>query len=171
MNDNIGKTRVVKIGDIYWVDFNGTGSEQKGRRPALIVQNDMGNKYSPTLKVIPITTKTKKPSPTHVNVPIGNGLKQESTLLCEQETVCDRSKLGDYIGTLTDNKNILKQTAIAMAISTPLIKYMGQEELLNLQKKLSSQDSYNRSRYTTNPIFNTDSFSLHNSCNRVTVPC
>lgn len=169
MNDNMDKTRTIKIGDIYWVDFNGTGSEQNGRRPALIVQNDMGNKYSPTLKVIPITTKTKKTLPTHVNVPIGNGLKQESTLLCEQETVCDRSKLRDYIGTLVNNKSILKHAAVAMTISTPLIKYMGQEELLNLQKKLASQDNYNRNN--RNPIFNTDSFSLHNSCNRVALPC
>ena len=60
---------MVRKGDIYYADFEvGVGSEQSGYRPIVIIQNDIGNKYSPTTIVAMITKKHKKPWPTHVMV-------------------------------------------------------------------------------------------------------
>ena len=60
---------MVARGDILLVNFgNPTGSEQGGVRPAIVVQNDKGNKYSPTVQVAPITSKMKKRIPTHINI-------------------------------------------------------------------------------------------------------
>lgn len=82
------------MGDVYWVKFDGEGSEQSGLRPAVIVQNNVGNKYSPTIKVVPITTQqAKRKMPTHVVIKAKtSGLTRDSIALCEQETVCDKSK-------------------------------------------------------------------------------
>ena len=89
----------IKRGEIYSADFGaGFGSEQGGVRPVLILQNNTGNKYSPTTIVAAITSKkTKTALPTHVTV-TANGLKTESTVLLEQIRTIDKARLGEYIG-------------------------------------------------------------------------
>lgn len=94
----------VKRGDIYWVDFGVTkGSEQGGIRPSVVIQNDVGNKFSPTVIVCPISSEIKKKElPTHVLISdyYKYGLKQLSQVMAEQMKVRDKIQLGDYIGTL-----------------------------------------------------------------------
>lgn len=94
----------VKRGDIYWVDFGVTrGSEQGGIRPAVVIQNDIGNKFSPTVIVCPISSEIKKKElPTHVLISDYHmyGLKQLSQVMTEQMKVRDKTQLGDYIGTM-----------------------------------------------------------------------
>lgn len=94
----------VKRGDIYWVDFGITkGSEQGGIRPSVVIQNDIGNKFSPTVIVCPISSEIKKKElPTHVLISEYNkyGLKQLSQVMTEQMKVRDKTQLGDYIGTM-----------------------------------------------------------------------
>lgn len=94
----------VKRGDIYWVDFGVTkGSEQGGIRPAVVIQNDIGNKFSPTVIICPISSEIKKKElPTHVLISDYHkyGLKQLSQVMTEQMKVRDKTQLGDYIGAM-----------------------------------------------------------------------
>ena len=114
----------IKRGEIYSADFGaGFGSEQGGTRPSLILQNDIGNRHSPTTIVAAITgRKTKAALPTHVKI-MAKGLKTESTVLLEQIRTIDKERLGEYIGRKT-------LAAVDRAIVVSLgIKYL--EELLN----------------------------------------
>ena len=92
-------------GDIYYADLSPTvGSEQGGVRPVLIIQNDMGNRHSPTVIVSALTSKsTKAKLPTHVTLPkTASGLPSDSTVLMEQVRTIDQKRLHGYIGHLND---------------------------------------------------------------------
>lgn len=100
----------IKRGDIYFADLDGAiGSEQGGKRPVIIVQNNIGNKYSPTVLAIPLTSRlTKAKLPTHTYLPqCITPLKTNSVALAEQATVLDKSRLSKFIGTL-DNETMNK---------------------------------------------------------------
>ena len=93
----------VKRGDIYYADLSPVvGSEQGGIRPVLIVQNDVGNKYSPTVIAAAITSqKYKNPLPTHIQVNAdGCGLAKDSIVLLEQVRTIDKRRLREHMGTL-----------------------------------------------------------------------
>ena len=91
---------MVQRGDIYWVDFGvPRGSEQGGRRPALVVQNDAGNASAPTTIVAAITSRQKRAYPFHVEVSASeSGLSRDSTVLLEQFATIDQARLGDKCG-------------------------------------------------------------------------
>lgn len=92
-------------GEIYWVDWSPSrGSEQKGKRPALIIQNNTGNQLSSTTIVAALTTREmKKRYPFHVPVPAGV-LPKGGTIMCEQVMTIDQSRLEDGpIATLSDD--------------------------------------------------------------------
>lgn len=91
----------IKRGDIYYADLAPVvGSEQGGIRPVLIIQNDMGNRHSPTVIAAAITSRQKKKTlPTHIRLEDSpRGLEQESTILLEQVRTIDRARLKEYIG-------------------------------------------------------------------------
>ena len=93
-------------GEIYFVDWSaGRGSEQAGIRPALIVQNDTGNQFSPTTIVAAISTQRRQPYPFQVLV-MGqeSGLTQASVIKCEQIQTIDQGRLGRLVGTLSTDK-------------------------------------------------------------------
>ena len=93
----------VKRGDIFYADLSPVvGSEQGGVRPVLIVQNDMGNKYSPTVIAAAITSrKTKTQLPTHIQVNAdGCGLVKDSIVLLEQIRTIDKRRLKEHMGCL-----------------------------------------------------------------------
>jgi len=94
------KTKPIRRGDIYYADLNPiVGSEQGDNRPALIVQNNLGNRYSPTTVVVPLTRNiNKNPLPTHVLIPDVYGLEADSLALVEQIRTIDRSRISGYIG-------------------------------------------------------------------------
>jgi len=95
---------IVKRGEVYFADLNPVvGSEQGGQRPVLIVQNDVGNKYSPTVIVAAITAKISKAKlPTHVEVCKDEvGLLKDSVILLEQIRTIDKRRLIQKIGSLT----------------------------------------------------------------------
>jgi mRNA interferase MazF len=100
----------VRQGDIYLADLSGyVGSEQSGLRPAVVVQNDVGNRYSPTTIVVPLTSKQKPSLPTHTVLnPDDCGVKQESIALCEQLRVIDKSRLKKKLGKI-ENINKLQE--------------------------------------------------------------
>lgn len=96
----------VKRGDIYYADLSPViGSEQGGLRPVLIVQNDVGNKYSPTVIAAAITSQVGKTRlPTHINVIADRfGLAKDSVILLEQIRTIDKRRLGEKMGHLDDS--------------------------------------------------------------------
>jgi mRNA interferase MazF len=93
----------VRRGEMYFADLSPTvGSEQDGYRPVLVLQNDRGNKHSPTTVVAAITGKPKKRLPTHYMLPALKGLAIPSVVLCEQIRTIDKSRITSYIGTLDE---------------------------------------------------------------------
>jgi mRNA interferase MazF len=94
----------VRRGEIYYADLSPTvGSEQSGIRPVLILQNDRGNKYSPTTVVAAITGKQKKKNlPTHIPLPGLKGLPIPSIILCEQIRTIDKCRIVRYIVTMDE---------------------------------------------------------------------
>ena len=113
----------VRRGDIYWVDF-GTpkGSEQGGRRPALIIQNDTGNISSPTTIIAAITSKKKVSYTFHVDVSaLESGLPQDSTILLEQLLTINKSRLTNRIGNLSSAKMLEVDRALkeSLGLSSP----------------------------------------------------
>jgi mRNA interferase MazF len=111
---------MIRRGDIYYADLNPVvGSEQGSQRPCLIVQNNTGNKHSPTVIVAPITGRLKKnPIPTHVLLPKSCGLERDSLALTEQIRAIDRLRLGNYIGFA--GKSVMSQVDKALSISIGL---------------------------------------------------
>ncbi len=96
----------IKRGDIYYADLSPVvGSEQGGLRPVLIVQNDVGNKYSPTVIAAAITSKMGKARlPTHIDIPgAGVGLTKDSVILLEQVRTIDKKRLKEKMGHLDES--------------------------------------------------------------------
>lgn len=98
----------IMRGDIYYADLSPVvGSEQGGVRPVLIVQNDIGNKFSPTVIAAAITSQSDKTKlPTHIKInAVGSGLAKDSIVLLEQVRTIDKRRLKEKMGTL-DEKNM-----------------------------------------------------------------
>lgn len=97
---------MIHRGEIYLVDFcNQIGAEQNGIRPAVIVQNEIGNYHSPTTIVCPLTTKNKPMTTTHVELnPEDCGVYKTSVVLCEQIRVVDKQRLLKRIGVITNSE-------------------------------------------------------------------
>lgn len=96
---------LIKRGDIYYADLSPvTGSEQGGNRPVVIVQNDIGNRFSPTVIVAAITSKINKAKlPTHIELSAEEyGLPKDSVILLEQVRTIDKKRLQDRIGHVKD---------------------------------------------------------------------
>lgn len=111
-------SKQVKRGDIYYVDLNPIiGSEQGGIRPVIIIQNDVGNRFSPTVVVAAITSCIEKAKlPTHILIDANtSGLTKDSVVLLEQIRTIDKERLFEYIGCL-DNDTMGKINE-AIAIS------------------------------------------------------
>ena len=109
---------IVKRGDIYYADLSPVvGSEQGGMRPVLIVQNDTGNKHSPTVIAAAITSQTGKARlPTHIELDAQSvGLSRNSVILLEQIRTIDKSRLRERMGKLDDTTMIKVDNAIAVS--------------------------------------------------------
>ena len=110
-------------GDLYYADLgHGIGSEQKGTRPVVIIQNNVGNKHSPTVIIAAVTSKAnvKAKLPTHYYLDAGNGLVQPSLVLLEQIRTVDKRRLSGYIGRLDEHH--IRRINRALAISVGLIE-------------------------------------------------
>ncbi len=95
----------IKRGELYYADLSPVvGSEQGGIRPVLVVQNDVGNKYSPTVIAAAVTSKINKAKlPTHIELPSSQyGLVRDSVILLEQIRTLDKRRLKERIGELND---------------------------------------------------------------------
>ena len=118
----------VRRGDIYYADLSPViGSEQGGLRPVLIVQNDVGNKYSPTVIAAAITSRTSKSKlPTHIEVYADEyGLAKDSVILLEQIRTIDKARLKEKMGHLDDN--VMDRVNNAITVSFGLGEVSRQE--------------------------------------------
>ncbi len=115
---------VVKRGDVYYADLSPVvGSEQGGTRPVLIIQNDIGNRFSPTVIVAAITAQIQKAKlPTHVEIDAKKyGFERDSVILMEQIRTIDKQRLTDKITHL--DEHMMKKVDNALQISTGLIEF------------------------------------------------
>ena len=112
----------IRRGDLFYADLSPVvGSEQGGMRPVLVIQNNIGNHYSPTVIIAAITAKISKPKmPTHVGSKGGEqGVGRNSVILMEQIRTIDKQRLHDKIGRLDDQK--MKQVDEALKVSIGLV--------------------------------------------------
>jgi mRNA interferase MazF len=109
----------IKRGELYYADLSPVvGSEQGGVRPVLIVQNDVGNKYSPTIIAAAVTSKINKAKlPTHIELPSSTfGLAKDSVILLEQIRTLDKRRLKERIGELSDSTMSKVDRAILISL-------------------------------------------------------
>lgn len=112
---------MIKRGDIFYADLSPVvGSEQGGIRPVLIIQNDIGNKYSPTVIVAAITSQIGKAKlPTHIEIPgKDQGLTRDSVVLLEQIRTVDKKRLREKIGHIgsTQMNHVNRALCISLAL-------------------------------------------------------
>jgi mRNA interferase MazF len=113
---------MIKRGELYYADLSPVvGSEQGGIRPVLVIQNDIGNKYSPTVIAAAITSKLNKAKmPTHIELSrVEYGLEKDSVVLLEQIRTIDKSRLREKIGEISEEK--MNQVNRAVMISLGVI--------------------------------------------------
>lgn len=118
----------IRRGDIYYADLSPVvGSEQGGVRPVLIVQNDIGNKFSPTVIAAAITSQTEKSKlPTHIKLsPVECGLQKDSIVLLEQIRTLDKRRLKECMGRLEED--LMDKVDRAISISFGLAAASGRE--------------------------------------------
>lgn len=115
---------IVKRGDVYFADLSPVvGSEQGGVRPVLVVQNDIGNRFSPTVIIAAITAQIQKAKlPTHVEIDAKRyGFERDSVILLEQIRTIDKQRLTDKITHLDDE--MMEKVNEALQISLGLIEF------------------------------------------------
>lgn len=120
-------------GDMYYADLGqGIGSEQEGYRPVVIIQNNVGNKHSPTVIIASITSKkdAKAKLPTHYYIDAENGLELPSLVLLEQLRTIDKRRLSDFIGHLSEKH--IQGINHALAVSIGLIESVPKKLILCL---------------------------------------
>lgn len=117
----------IKRGDIYMANLGqNIGSVQSGYRPVLIIQNNIGNKESPTVEIVPITSKKENKwyMPTHVRIGQNKLLSKDSFILCEQIQTIDKCQLDKRIGPLKRRKLLEVNVAVAASVIPGMVEYL-----------------------------------------------
>ena len=128
--------RSFKIGEVYLMKFGGSGSEQSGWRPGIVFQNNTGNRFSPNIIAIPLTSALKKlGQPTHVLLRASDsGLRMDSVALCENPERMSKERVGQYLTTLSDQ--YMQKIAEANLIATGAIAYLNIDTLLAIKERV-----------------------------------
>lgn len=123
--------RAILRGDMYYADLSPVvGSEQGGVRPVLVIQNNIGNKHSPTIIVAAITGKAKPELPTHISLAGIHSLEKDSIVLLEQIRTIDKRRLNNYISTL--DEVLMNEVNHALAVSVGLHGSIDQSLIMSL---------------------------------------
>lgn len=135
LSNTTANKRFPRIGEVYNMYFDGSGSEQSGWRPGVVFQNNTGNAYSPNIIALPMTSSLKKMyMPTHVLVKSDDtDLRKDSIVICENPEKMSKDKVGKYITTLPEN--YMKNIAMASLIATSAISYLDKDSLLSVWEK------------------------------------
>ena len=123
--------REMHIGDVYLMRFGGQGNEQKGLRPGIVFQNNIGNTFSPNIIALPLTSSLKKINqPTHVFLPAKDtGLIKDSIALCENPERMSKDRVGAYLTTIP--AEYMSKIAIANILATSAIAFVDPDLLLS----------------------------------------
>lgn len=124
--------RHPQIGDVYLMYFSGSKNEQRGLRPGLVFQNNVGNLHSPNIIALPLTSAIKKANqPTHVFIPAeGTGLARDSMVLCENPECMSKNKLGAYLTTLP--AEYMSKIAVANLLASSAISFIDPNSLIEV---------------------------------------
>lgn len=138
---HLNSERAPQIGEVYLMDFGGSGSEQSGVRPGVIFQNNVGNAHSPNVIALPLTSAVKKMGqPTHVLLRADDtGLRMDSVVLCENPERMSKEKIGRFITRLSDD--YMKEITEASLLATSAIAFLDIESLLRIWKTASALNS------------------------------
>ena len=141
--------RIIKRGEIYHANLNpAIGHEQKGRRPVLVVQNNVGNKYSPTVIVVPITSAKFPFLPTHVTIYSAECLPKDSIAMCEQVRTLDKSRLGNPVGIIEKDTLLKVNTALKVSFALDDVSPAPDKDLIEMclchecARQFSDSDEY-----------------------------
>lgn len=140
----------MRMFDIYYANLskNAVQSEQGGIRPVIIIQNDVGNKFSPTVIVLPLTSEIKKENlPTHciLHKSDKNGLEVDSMVMAEQIRVIDKSRLLDKMGHLDNTREQNDVINVYLANITGKKKYTSMwSKIINMIFKLIKEGEYGK---------------------------
>lgn len=130
---------LLMIGDVVWCKLRGDERShiQNGVRPCVIIQNNKGNHFSPTIQVVPLTSrKNKTKLPTHVQIPAQTaGLSKDSIAQCEGARPVSKSDILGFIGTMPES--YMHDIGIALMINIPIIQYMSLESLTTVYNNLA----------------------------------
>lgn len=128
----------ITIGDVFMMNFTGVGSEQTGWRPGLVFQNNVGNRHSPCVIALPLTSSIKKKrQPTHVLIRAAeNGLAKDSMVLCENPQRMSKDSFGKYITRLDADQ--MREIACASLLATSAICFIPQDELIGIRERAAA---------------------------------
>ncbi len=136
----MGSDVVPRIGEVYMMNFSGTGSEQSGYRPGVIFQNNVGNSKSPNVIALPLTSRIKKTSqPTHVFLPKELGLVRDSMVLCENPERMSKDRIGNFLFRLP--AVYIARIAAANLLASSAISYLTLEDLSTIWSKAVALNS------------------------------
>ena len=116
---------VYRRGDIYFADLDPVvGSEQGGTRPVIVIQNDTGNKHSPTLIVATITTRIRKKEnmPTHLLIKDNPAFREASVVQLEQIRTIDKCRIDNYLGKVTPHEMVAIEKALSISLAMEQLK-------------------------------------------------
>lgn len=138
------KTNSYHIGDVYQMQFDGVGSEQSGWRPGVVLQNDIGNRHSPNLIALPLTSaKKNEKQPTHIKISAANsGLPRDSIVLCENPERMSKERVGKYIATLSDD--YMKDIAVGSLLATGVVAFLDIEALTQVRERAATMNMRTR---------------------------
>lgn len=127
-----------RIGDIYMMQFYGQGSAQYGNRPGLIIQNDLGNRHSPNVVALPLTSSLKNLNqPTHVLLTAREtGLRKDSVVICESPMSIPKEHIGAHITRLPNH--LMKQIAMAFLLEHPMLCFLDNDDVKNIKEEAYS---------------------------------
>lgn len=133
--------RSPKLGEVYLLKFEGVDQEQSGLRPALVISNNKGNKYSPNVIVLPLTTSVKHLNqPTHVLIKADQcGLEYDSMVLCENPVCVSKKRLIKFLTTLQPHQ--LEEVSIAYLLATGTISRLSEEQIIDIRKRALTLDA------------------------------
>lgn len=116
---------VYRRGDIYFADLDPVvGSEQGGTRPVIVIQNDTGNKHSPTLIVATVTTRIRKKEnmPTHLLINDNPAFREASVVQLEQIRTIDKCRIDNYLGKVTPSEMVAIEKALSISLAMEQLK-------------------------------------------------
>ena len=116
---------VYRRGDIYFADLDPVvGSEQGGTRPVIVIQNDTGNKHSPTLIVATVTTRIRKKEnmPTHLLIKDNPAFREASVVQLEQIRTIDKCRIDNYVGKVTPHEMVAIEKALSISLAMEQLK-------------------------------------------------